>query len=692
MVALKPLHDVAKIKRVVVATYQSVSGAGKDAMDELWTQTRGIFVNDEIVKEHFTKQIAFNVIPHIDAFMEDGYTKEEWKMMVETKKILDPAIKLTATCVRVPVFVGHSEAVNIEFENPISAEEAREILREAPGVMVIDRHEDGGYITPVECVGEFATYVSRIREDATVENGLSLWCVSDNLRKGAALNAVQIAELMLNRGLFRVLAALIQPRTASFQPAYVALNLQPACSDGDASMPAGSRAAPEGGIYPRKPMNIAIEQPTEADHRHHPCHAARELLVAWHPARSCGAGVRQFACARSRVTMPASCSASRAWSPTRPPSPGFAMWSCCRASKDAALAARWCGRSASIRSCRASAAGCSARRTRTAFTRRWVLFRSARRSASWRSGTLRRTGRNCREPTADRRAGFIAAACAYVLWGFLPLYLKLIAFADVREVLAVRILWCIPAALAAAFVLSGWRNGVREIAAAFAPHMLLTLAISAGFLFVNWWLYVWLVMQQRVIESALAYFLAPLVAVAVGALFFRERIGGLQLAALGLALAGVIVQGLALGAPPWMALAICASWSAYAVMRKRAPAPAAAGMLVESVALAPLALGLLYWTAGEAPLASALSWSNAILLALAGPVTALPLMLFTFGARRISFAAVGLLQFLAPSLQFATGIAFGEAFTPLRGASFALIWLGLALYAWDTLRQRERSE
>ena len=206
VVALKPLHDFAKIKRVVVATYQSVSGAGKEAMEELWTQTRALFVNDEIVKEQFTKQIAFNVIPHIDDFMEDGYTREEWKMVAETKKILDPAIKLTATCVRVPVFVGHSEAVNVEFENPISAEQAQEILREAPGVMLIDRREDGGYITPVEAAGEFATYVSRVRTDPTVENGLSLWVVCDNLRKGAALNAVQIAELMLNRGLFRRLA------------------------------------------------------------------------------------------------------------------------------------------------------------------------------------------------------------------------------------------------------------------------------------------------------------------------------------------------------------------------------------------------------------------------------------------------------------------------------------------------------
>jgi aspartate-semialdehyde dehydrogenase len=203
VVALKPLHDRAKIKRVVVATYQSTSGKGKAAMDELFTQTKGIYVNDSPSPEVFTKQIAFNLIPHIDSFMEDGYTREEWKMTAETKKILDPKIKLTATCVRVPVFVGHSEAVNIEFENPITDDEAREILREAPGVLVVDKREDGGYVTPVECVGEFATFVSRIRVDPTVDNGLSMWVVSDNLRKGAALNAVQIAELLLNRGLLK---------------------------------------------------------------------------------------------------------------------------------------------------------------------------------------------------------------------------------------------------------------------------------------------------------------------------------------------------------------------------------------------------------------------------------------------------------------------------------------------------------
>ncbi|MGO3929804.1 aspartate-semialdehyde dehydrogenase [Rhodopseudomonas pseudopalustris] len=201
VVALKPLHDRAVIKRVVVATYQSVSGAGKDAMDELFSQTKAVFTVSEIESKKFPKRIAFNVIPQIDVFMEDGFTKEEWKMMVETKKILDPKIKLTATCVRVPVFVSHSEAVNIEFENPISADEARNILRTSPGCLVIDKHEPGGYVTPYEAAGEDATYISRIREDATVENGLSLWCVSDNLRKGAALNAIQIAESLINRKL-----------------------------------------------------------------------------------------------------------------------------------------------------------------------------------------------------------------------------------------------------------------------------------------------------------------------------------------------------------------------------------------------------------------------------------------------------------------------------------------------------------
>ena len=199
VVVLKPLHDFAKIKRVVVSTYQSVSGAGNAAMEELFNQTKGIFVNQAAEPENFTRQIAFNVIPHIDIFHDDGFTKEEWKMLSETKKIIDKSIKLTATCVRVPVFVGHSEAVNIEFEKSISPEKARAILRDSPGVMLVDDPEDEKYVTPIECVGDYATFVSRVREDITVENGLAMWVVSDNLRKGAALNAVQIAELLLNK-------------------------------------------------------------------------------------------------------------------------------------------------------------------------------------------------------------------------------------------------------------------------------------------------------------------------------------------------------------------------------------------------------------------------------------------------------------------------------------------------------------
>ncbi|MGS4946363.1 aspartate-semialdehyde dehydrogenase [Meridianimarinicoccus sp. RP-17] len=200
VVALKPLHDRARIKRVVVSTYQSVSGAGKEGMDELWDQTKSIYNPvDEVPPAKFQKQIAFNVIPQIDVFLEDGSTKEEWKMVAETKKIMDPSIKVTATCVRVPVFVGHAEAINIEFEDHLDEEEAREILREAPGIMVVDKRESGGYITPIDCVGDYATFVSRIRQDSTIDNGINLWCVSDNLRKGAALNAVQIAETLGNR-------------------------------------------------------------------------------------------------------------------------------------------------------------------------------------------------------------------------------------------------------------------------------------------------------------------------------------------------------------------------------------------------------------------------------------------------------------------------------------------------------------
>lgn len=211
VVALKPLHDLFKIKRIVVSTYQAVSGAGKEGMDELFGQTKGTFVNDPPTVAQFTKQIAFNVIPHIDRFMDDGATKEEWKMAVETRKILDPDIQVLATCVRVPVFIGHSEAISIECEKPIDLKKAREALRKAPGVILRDEREDGGYVTPIECVGEDATYVSRLRIDPTVENGLALWCVSDNLRKGAALNAVQIAESLVEQDLLKD-GALLPPK------------------------------------------------------------------------------------------------------------------------------------------------------------------------------------------------------------------------------------------------------------------------------------------------------------------------------------------------------------------------------------------------------------------------------------------------------------------------------------------------
>ena len=203
VVALKPLHDRFRVKRVVVSTYQSVSGAGKEGMDELWAQSRAMYVNDPVTAQEFTKPIAFNCIPHIDKFMDDGSTKEEWKMAVETRKILGSEILVQATCVRVPVFIGHSEAVTVEFHDAVTAAEARAILREAPGVVVMDTRDDGGYMTPADCVGEDAVFVSRIRRDPTVEHGLSFWCVSDNLRKGAALNAVQIAEVVVAHGLLK---------------------------------------------------------------------------------------------------------------------------------------------------------------------------------------------------------------------------------------------------------------------------------------------------------------------------------------------------------------------------------------------------------------------------------------------------------------------------------------------------------
>jgi aspartate-semialdehyde dehydrogenase len=207
VLALKPLHDRYKVRRVVVSTYQSVSGAGKEGMDELFTGSKAFFVNDPVTPQIFTKNIAYNCIPHIDKFMDDGSTKEEWKMAVETRKILDPDIAVFATCVRVPVFIGHAEAITVEFEHPVNVGEARDLLRNAPGIVVVDSRDDGGYITPAESQGEDAVYVSRLRRDPTVPNGLGFWCVADNLRKGAALNAVQIAEQLVSQKLLRRLAA-----------------------------------------------------------------------------------------------------------------------------------------------------------------------------------------------------------------------------------------------------------------------------------------------------------------------------------------------------------------------------------------------------------------------------------------------------------------------------------------------------
>jgi len=293
---------------------------------------------------------------------------------------------------------------------------------------------------------------------------------------------------------------------------------------------------------------------------------------------------------------------------------------------------------------------------------------------------------------SDRRLGFISAAIAYVVWGFLPLYLHSIAFAQPAEVLGQRILWSIPAAIIALFVMSGSATQVlRDLRTALKARMILTLVASSIFIFVNWGLYVWLVLSHRVIESSLAYFLAPLVAVAVGVLFYKEKISTPQIIALTLAFVGVVVQGFALGAPPWMALALCATWSTYVVIRKRAPVPAAVGMLIETLALAPVAVGLMWWAAHHGGLTFTAGWDHAALLSLAGPATALPLMMFAFGARRVSFTILGLLQFIAPTLQFATGLAFGELFTPLRGLSFGLIWVGLAFFAWDVLRRARSS-
>lgn len=286
----------------------------------------------------------------------------------------------------------------------------------------------------------------------------------------------------------------------------------------------------------------------------------------------------------------------------------------------------------------------------------------------------------------EERLGLLAASGAYALWGLLPLYLKLLEHVDAREVLGQRILWCAPAALIALLAMNGLSNAVGELRAALRPRMLGVLCLTALLIFINWAVYVWLVLQARIIEASLAYFLAPLVSVCIGVVFFRESTTRAQIGALALAAAGVVLQGAALGAPPWMALILCATWSGYAALRKLAPVSSATGLFVETVALAPLAAGMLLWVAHDGLLSFNESPDVAALLVIAGPVTALPLVLFTIGARRVSFTALGLMQYFAPTLQFLIGIAFGESFSPLRGASFALIWLGLAVFTWDRLR------
>lgn len=296
-------------------------------------------------------------------------------------------------------------------------------------------------------------------------------------------------------------------------------------------------------------------------------------------------------------------------------------------------------------------------------------------------------------PTAyskeDVRAGFVSALTAYVIWGLLPLYLMLVAFADPREILGQRIIWAVPACAIGIVLMSGWRKGLGELRAAMRPKLIAALALSAMFIFVNWAIYVWAVASQHVLEAALAYFLAPLVHVALGVGFFGERLSRWQFSALALAAIGVVVQGVALGAFPWVSVALCATWCAYGVVRKRAVVPAATGLFIETLLLLPVAVALLFWV-GPATLAFDDSAGHATLLALAGPATAIPLTLFAFGARRLSFTMIGLLQYIAPSIQFLIGALAGEALTPLRIASFGLIWMGLALFSYDAWR-RERA-
>jgi chloramphenicol-sensitive protein RarD len=288
------------------------------------------------------------------------------------------------------------------------------------------------------------------------------------------------------------------------------------------------------------------------------------------------------------------------------------------------------------------------------------------------------------QPSLDeRRAGFIAATGAYLIWGFLPVYLKLVGYADPREILGMRILWSVPAALATVALTGGF----AQLRPALQPRMLMTLAGSAVFIFGNWAIYVWAVATERVMEAALAYFLAPLVNVAMGVALFSEKLSRAQFAALAFAAAGVVLQGVAMGGAPIASIALCATWCCYALVRKQAPVSSSAGLFVETVWLIPAAMGMLFWAAHTARLAFDDTAGQALMLALSGPLTAIPLMLFAFGARRLTFSALGLLQYLAPSIQFLLGLAYGEPMTALRGVSFALIWAGLVLFSWDAIRK-----
>ena len=289
------------------------------------------------------------------------------------------------------------------------------------------------------------------------------------------------------------------------------------------------------------------------------------------------------------------------------------------------------------------------------------------------------------EPTRSARAGFQAALAAYLIWGLLPLYLMLVSFADPREVLGQRILWCLPATLIGVFTLGGWRHGLSELRAALRPKLIGALALSAAFIFVNWAIYVWAVAAHRVIDAALAYFLAPLVQAGLGVIFFKEKLSPWQGAALACAGAGVVIQGLALGVFPWISITLCLTWCAYALVRKQAVVPAAAGLFIETTLLAPLAVALLLSLGAAATFDD--NAGRAALLALAGPATAIPLALFAYGARRLSFTTIGLLQYIAPSLQFAVGALAGEPLNALRLVSFAIIWIGLALYTYDAMRR-----